>query len=184
MVPVWKRATLLAAGWLLAAAATVAVAVAAIDTLGAGLIGQTGDDAPMSAADVQRRLADEPTAGPAESAEVSAEPTAPPRRASTAAPAPDHQGATSPRPSPTAPATGSSVTRTLDVQGGTVQARCSGGLATLIAWSPAPGFHVADATHGPAASLSITFTRNHVEIRTVITCVDGAPVARSVPHDD
>ncbi len=185
MVRVWRRAALLTIGWLVAAVATTAVGMAAIDTLGAGLIGQTGQDAPMNTADVQRRLAAEPTAEPTAepvaSTPASAGPIGTPSPPADRTPAPDHR-TVSPRPSP---ATSSSpVTRTLEVRGGTVQARCDDGQVTLIAWSPDPGFHVDAATRGPATSLSVKFTRDQTVARTVITCVDGAPVARGVEHDD
>ena len=180
----WKRAILLSVGWLLAAAATTAVGLAAIDRLGAGLIGQTGDDAPMTEADVQRRLAGEPAAAPVISPPVTGEATGSPSPRPARPSAPDHHAATSTRPSPS-PTSDGSVTRTLPVQGGTVQARCGDdGRATLIAWSPAPGFRVDDSTRGPAASLSITFTHESESVRTVITCVDGEPTARTVHHDD
>jgi hypothetical protein len=174
----------MAAGWLLAASATTAVGLAAIDTLGAGLFGDARDDRPLSAADVQRRLvAESATPSPVETS-ASAGLSGGASPSATRTPTVSRQPPASSQAS--RPAGGASVTRALAVPGGTVNASCSGGQATLVAWSPTPGFRVVGAERGPAAAVTIKFKRDHEEVHAVINCVGGEPTATAtvIPTDD
>lgn len=174
----------MALGWLLAAAATTTVGMAAIETLGPGLTGDTQEDGPLSAADVQRRLAAEssPSPSPITSFAVP-EPTGDASPAVSRTLVPSRPPSASPAASPSTDR--GSTARALALWGGTVHASCRDGLATLDAWSPAPGFRVVDAKRGPAASVSIRFKRDdEAEGRTVITCVGDEPTATALPHDD
>jgi len=150
------RGWLIAAGWVVAAVATTAAGVAAVDSLGAGLLG-TGDDTTLSAEEVRRRLDAEPAA-----------PSAPPAPATS-------------RP---APATSSPVSRALGTPGGTVHVHCVNGLARMTAWSPASGYRADDEFQGPAVTVSITFKKGREEMLVNVTCVNGEPVVQVVPDDD
>ncbi len=149
-----RRGVLIAAGWLLAAGATAAVATFALDVVGAGILGPQNQ--PLSQDDVTRALA----AAPVTSSAVV--PT------TTAAAA----------PSSSAPAP-----RGLTVPGGSLVAECAGGRVTLRSWSPDPGFRTDDVSRGPAASASIKFKNGDTENVTIVTCVGGEPHAESVADD-
>jgi hypothetical protein len=91
-----------------------------------------------------------------------------------------------PVPAPSATVTGG-VTRNLAADGGTVTARCAGGLATIVAAIPAQGFHTDSLEHGPAASVSLSFESEEDEYEVTVTCYNGSPTVRSEkddgPHD-
>jgi len=158
-----KQAVFMTAGWFAAAIATTAVGVTAIDTLGAGLLSGSGTDAPLTESEVQRRLASE-SPSPAASATSAAPPTTPPTTAPTR--------------------TNGVVARALPTPGGTVHATCSGGLASLTAWSPAQGFRADDPVRGPAAAVTIKFKKDRNEMTIVVRCVNGEPTAQVIPDDD
>jgi len=69
---------------------------------------------------------------------------------------------------------------------GTVVARCEGSLATLVSWSPNPGFRADDPVRGPAAAASIRFESDVADDYLVtITCDQGQPVGQlSADPDD
>lgn len=69
---------------------------------------------------------------------------------------------------------------------GTVTVRCDGNLATLLSWSPNPGYRADDPLRGPAAEVSIRFENDASDADYKITAVcdaDGAPVATLGPDD-
>jgi hypothetical protein len=84
----------------------------------------------------------------------------------------------SPSPSPT-----DGVLRNLGTQGGTVTARCLDGQVTILAATPAQGFHTGDIEHGPATSATLTFESDSTEYVATVTCVNGSPSVRSTEDD-
>jgi hypothetical protein len=90
--------------------------------------------------------------------------------------------AATPDPSPSASATGGAI-RSLGAGGGTVTARCVGGRATIVAVTPAQGFHTDGFARGPAASITLTLESDDKEYTVTVTCENGSPVARSATDD-
>ncbi|MEU8076346.1 hypothetical protein AB0B31_12955 [Catellatospora citrea] len=154
-----RRGTVvMAAGWLVAAAVTAAVAVAGVDTIGAGLLGGSGQHPVLSSDDVDRLLADELSLSP------SAQPSP-----GAATPAPTGQ-----------PSAGAAI-RSLSTPGGVVHASCAGGAVTLASWSPAQGYRADDPEPGPAREARIKFKKDKNEMRVVVTCRERNPSPGSSP---
>jgi hypothetical protein len=66
---------------------------------------------------------------------------------------------------------------------GTVTIRCDGGLATLVSWSPNPGYRVDEVVRGPVAKASVWFESDTADdVLIVGTCVDGTPTVTEVPE--
>ena len=143
------RPLLAIGGWVLAAAAATAVGLLATGAIGTGITGTVAT--PLSEQQVDRALA-------------------------RASPAP----APSPQPTPTARATpAGGVTRALDTPGGTIIARCRGGQATLLSWSPAQGYDSEHIRPGPAPTAALIFDGPDTETRVRITCPAGTPAAHT-----
>ncbi|GLY91769.1 hypothetical protein [Actinoallomurus iriomotensis] len=87
-----------------------------------------------------------------------------------------------PSPSPSASATGG-VTRSLGTGGGTVTARCAGGKVTIVAVTPAQGFHTDGFARGPAPSVTLKLESDEKEYGVTVACEGGSPVARSTTDD-
>ncbi|MDT7725720.1 MAG: hypothetical protein QOI21_2296 [Actinomycetota bacterium] len=142
-------------GWAVAAGAAAVVGTAALDIVGAGILGP-GNQA-LSQADVTRDLAN-----------ASSRPPTPAQLPSTS-PAP----ATSSGPAP----------RGLSTPGGTIIATCDGDQAFLQSWSPAQGFRTDDVVRGPAVVTSIKFKSGKDELRNTVTCLAGEPQVDSTTDD-
>jgi hypothetical protein len=72
---------------------------------------------------------------------------------------------------------------------GIVTVRCDGALATLVSWSPNPGWRADDPYQGPAAHVSVRFESDvYEDYKVTASCVDGEPVVNLGPdvddHDD
>jgi len=144
-----RRALLAIAGWLAAAAAATATGVAAVALIGQGLSGPERSG-PLSEAEVASALA---------------------------SPAPH---ATSTRPAPTSAATpgpSPGAARSLTSPGGTVTARCSGGLAKLVSWAPAQGYAVGEVDAGPDDSPKVRFERGERRVEVRVRCGPDGPYA-------
>ena len=158
------RPLLAAAGWIAAAVAAIGIGLAGVQTIGAGITDDTGNDV-LSAEQAARELA---AAGPQPTTR-SAEPTVPPA---------------SPPASPSAsPAPSEGTERVFSGTGGTVRVRCLPGGAELISWSPAQGYGVKEYRQGPAEYAEVRFERagggkgkGSGDSRVRITCVGGSPV--------
>src|SRR5689334_24558233 len=125
-----------ALAWTAGAAASVAVGLIALTSINAGSAdGESQQVAPDGLiVDVTTpATSDAPAAGPAPSS----------------APASTRRST----PSPTA----NSTQRLYSSTGGTVVARCSGGNAYLVSWSPAQGYEVGRVRRGPAPTATVGF---------------------------
>lgn len=91
---------------------------------------------------------------------------------------PQPSGGTSVTPPP------GSTTRTLSTAGGTVTARCAGGKATILAWSPAQGYRADDVDRDPDDSVRLTFESDPRDITVTITCAAGVPAAHTATETD
>jgi hypothetical protein len=68
---------------------------------------------------------------------------------------------------------------------GTVAVQCEGSLATLVSWSPNPGYRVDDVVRGPAAKASVWFESDVADdVLVVAECRDGAPSITEQPEFD
>lgn len=135
-------------GWLAAALVTTLIGLAAVNSIGDGILG--GADRPFSAADVNARLSAAP---PLSRPPLSSPPTSAPS------------------------AVASAVSGVLATAGGTVVATCTAGQAYLSSWSPYQGYQADHIVRGPAATASIRFRRDKGRgVRLSVTCPDGSPV--------
>jgi serine/threonine protein kinase len=135
-----------------------------------------GGGAPAPAA-ITAAVAGSPAAGggrPTPSAARSVLP-APTVAASSDAPAPSESPAAEPSAAP-AP-----VGKRLASKGGTVQATCDDGKATLSDWQPADGFEVERVIPGPALSALVIFRGGLARYRMNVSCVAGSPTAVVLP---
>ena len=100
-------------------------------------------------------------------------------------PRPPATRAPQPRPStrtttpPPAPGAASFSTN-----GGTAVARCSGGLALLVSWSPRPGYQVDRVKQGPDHEVEVRFEGDEGRSELKISCGAGKPVAAVEDDDD
>jgi len=157
-VAVWTGVAVLAAG-----VATAAVAAS-----------RTGNDGVLSPEDVAAQLAAENsgTGGGADD------------------PAGDDHGTDAtgtgggtPAPAPSTPVEPSS--RVVKSTGGTMVVKCQGNTATLVSWTPNPGYRADDPVRGPAAKVSLKFesdTANDVTVN--VTCADGQALKKELVEAD
>jgi hypothetical protein len=165
-----RRWGLAAVAWVVAAVATTFVGIAAVESLGDGILGSP--EQPLSRGNVESQLA-----------------AAPQPTASTAA-APVLPSDTPSQPPVAAPSTTTGSpksTRVLTSDGGTIVASCDGGLVTLVSWSPAQGYQVVQADRGPAKSVTVRFNddsdeEDHIK-RVTVFCRNGRPEATADEED-
>jgi hypothetical protein len=149
-------------GWLAAAVLSTGVTLAAVSSIGSGIFGS-------SAGPLDRQEVNEALATPSPSVEPTPEPTGSP--------------VTEPAPTEPAPTEPVAEPRVITSAGGTVVARCAaGGLVELLSWSPAQGFSVDNAEHGPAREVEVEFESEDDDVEMKIRCVDGVPA--DVDDDD
>lgn len=171
-----RRVSTGAAAWTAGAVASVAVSMLALTVIG-GVGGDVQPPAPMPALDTG--LAGAATTDPAT-----------PSPTGTGTPSPSGvAGSHLADPSPGAPSSGPAATtlgppRQFSTSAGVVTARCSGQLAYLVSWSPAPGYRVDDVRRGPAAEAQVTFVMSSTRRETSLTVRCVAGVAGLVHSDD
>jgi len=88
---------------------------------------------------------------------------------------------------PTGGAAGSGATdRIVSGTSGSVTVRCNGDIATLLSWSPNPGYRADDPVRGPAATVRVKFESQVAEDMIVTaTCSGGqASVTETAEADD
>jgi hypothetical protein len=174
--------------------AAALLGTAALNTLGAGILGPS--NRALDQSEVRARLAAAPApsvVAPSPSSAAAGTPpaTAPPAStpsgtggAVTATPAPPPQTTAAPPPPPVQVPQPQPRTEVLATAGGTVVAECVGDQVTLRSWSPAQGYRVDDVDRGPATRARVKFKAGKGnEVRTDITCVGGVPTAATRDHD-
>ena len=154
-------------GWLGAAVLATGVTLAAVSSIGAGIFGSSAG--PLDRQEITDTLSTlSPSAESTQQVPPTPQPTATPTPTPTAEPA-----ATQPAAEPSV----------ITSAGGTVVARCSGaGLVEVLSWSPAQGFRVDNAEHGPAREIEVEFESDDDDIDVKIRCIDGVPT--DVADDD
>jgi hypothetical protein len=176
------------------ACTAVAVTVAASLAIAAS-VGARGSA--LSREDVARELAQEPaptstsaTATPsprATTSTTSPAPTATPTAAGGAAaggPAADTPGATPPAAGVPAAGMPGSVDHVGTGPFGSVVVRCAGDVATLVSWSPSPGYWADDVVRGPAATVSVRFESDIAEDLLVTASCTGTDATITQGPDD
>ena len=163
-----RRWGLAAIAWVIVAFLTTLIGLAAVNSLGDGILGSA--ERPLTHESVDAELSSEPSVSP--SATSADSPSAEPSPTDTGSPL---------EPPPAAP-----VSRTFSSPGGTVTAVCSGDVITLRFWSPAQGFEADHEVRGPAHTVSIRFRQggDGHGIRLGFACSNGSPVQSSNTSDD
>src|SRR5215475_1898345 len=147
-----RRDVIIGVGWLVAVASAAGIGMATISALGSGTSGPSSR--PVSAAEVDRQLA-----------ELAASSQAP-----SGVPTPSESATLA----PSATETDTPTQEVFTTRGGTVVARCVGSTVQLVSWSPAQGFHVdGQVVRGPGPTASVKFSARHSNDYTVeVTCRD------------
>ncbi|HKA68027.1 MAG TPA: hypothetical protein VKG85_02795 [Actinomycetes bacterium] len=158
-------------GWVAVTAAAFGISMAAVTLVGSSI----GDPVanPLSAEQVRRQLElAGATASPSDSSTT--EPTGPATGPTT--------GTRKPTDGPSQPAA-DGQRKLLSSAGGTVIARCTGGLVKLESWSPANGFRTNHVDSGPDTTAEIEFESEHDRYKLEISCRSGVPTAQ-IEHDE
>lgn len=155
--------------WLGAAALATGVALAAVSSIGTGIFGNS--------------------AGPLDQTQITeALTTVTPRPEPTTTPSatPEATGAAEndPTESPAEPTRSPAEPTVITSDGGTVVARCTAdNRVEVLSWSPAQGFRVDNAEHGPAREVEVEFESGDDEVEIRVRCSDGEPSA-AIESDD
>lgn len=81
--------------------------------------------------------------------------------------------------------TGAASDLTSTLTPGVVTVHCDGTTATLVSWSPNPGWRADDPLRGPAAEVSVRFESDvAADYKVTATCAGGVPVVNLGPDDD
>jgi hypothetical protein len=167
-----RRWGLAALAWVVAAVLTTVIGIAAVESLGNGILGSP--EQPLTRGDVASQLA----ASPGHSGGTGSEAPSPSELPSASS-TPDEPPSPTPTLAPTLAPTPPTSTRVFTIAGGTVVASCRGGLVTLQSWSPAQGYHVVRVERGPARSVEIRFGSGKGDeghgSRLTVSCRDGRP---------
>lgn len=160
-----KRAALVPVLLVAGLIAAVTGATSALRLIGPGAFGPGGK--PLTQVDVQRSLAQHPTAP--STATPSAVPThTPPSSRPTHHSHPAHK----------------TVKSSFSTSGGTVFAACNSGQATLTSWILASGYQDDNVVRGPAATAQVTFKSSASEITVTVTCANGRPTFATQADDN
>jgi hypothetical protein len=167
---VGRRPLLVIAGWLSAAALAIAMGLAAISVLGAGLT--SSDNRPRTESEVADLLA---AVSPAASTEPSASTGTP---ASTGPSASTGIGSRGP----------AGAVKTFPTPGGTIIARCAGGLVQVVSMSPAQGYAVHDGVsreaHAAAEAEFRGVADDHDRVKARLRCAADVPSMSLSVRDD
>lgn len=150
--------------WLAAAVAATVVGMTAVGAIGDDILGSA--QAPISQAEVERRLAAVST------------PTATPSATPTASATPPGNPTT---PATTTPPADSRLTTT---EAGSIISRCVPGGVEVISAVPAQGYQVETDDDEDEDHPSITFTAGETEVEVRLRCVNGTPEPEIRRDDD
>lgn len=169
---------LVIAGWLGAAVLATVLGVAAVGVIGAGLT--SSDARPRTEAEVADLLA---AASPSASTGTGAAPSASPGDG----PSPGTGAGPSASRATVDPATPAGVRKTFPTPGGTVTARCAGGLIQVVSMSPAQGYAVHDGVdrelRGEVEAEFRGTADDHDRVEARLRCVSGVPDIRLSVRD-
>jgi hypothetical protein len=166
-----RRAPLIVAGWLAAAAAAIGTGLAGVQVIGGGITAGAGTDV-LTPAEAAADLSRAPVPPPAASGSGSPVPT------------PTGSGSATPGPPSSQPPAAPTNLRTLAGSAGSVVAGCTATGAKLISWTPAQGYAIERADPGPGEYAEVRFRsgggnsgHGNGEVRVRVRCVAGVPVA-------
>ena len=75
--------------------------------------------------------------------------------------------------------------RIVSVRSGSVTVRCEGNVATLLSWSPNPGYRADDPVRGPATTVGVQFEGDAAaDVIVTATCSDGQVSVVETPEAD
>lgn len=200
-----SRRTLLAIGaWWSAALAAILIGVAAIQYVGASIVGKPADV--RSQSEIAQALDTEPLQGPVPpfptdiAEEPSPSPSSSPTADDTTAPdttAPDTTGpddtvddagstpsTRAPRSPFPPPTFRPGVRREFPVGGGIVVAECLAGKARLVSWSPGRDFKVDEVNRGPDDEVKVEFDGPDDDVKLKVHCAGGVPQGEVEVDDD
>ena len=149
------------AAWVAGAVASIAVSMLALSIIGVESAGAL-PVSPQPVAQVGQPATGGPLPAPIRSA------AQPPVHPSSA---PGSRGPTG----STGSGSPTSVQRQFDTDFGGFSARCTGDLAYLLSWSPAPDFHAANVQRGPGVLVRLSFVGSARTISFRVRCVGGVP---------
>jgi len=164
------------AAWILGAAASLAVGMLALSTVGGPGIAAPPDNVAAQPLDLPD-LPDSPA--PLDSpVDSPASPDSP--LASSSQPTPSSIGrSTAGTRRPTPPTTptplASPVQRRFTTVGGELTASCTGQVVYLVSWSPAPGYRTDDVRRGPGSVAHLTFEGSPPPVVAWVKCTAGIP---------
>jgi hypothetical protein len=161
-----KRAALVSALLLAGLIVAVVGATAALRLIGNGAFGPGGK--PLTQAEVQRALAQQP-------------PTTPAQR--TPHPTPSHASPSGKPSRHHSPPTARPVPGSFSSSGGNVLARCLSGQVMLTGWIPAQGYEVDGYLQGPAASAWVNFKSGPAEVTVTASCGSRGPLFSTAADD-
>jgi hypothetical protein len=168
------RILIAVAAWLLGAATATGGCLLAVSLLGDGFGVTGGSNRQLTAAAVQKALADTKR-------EPASTPPAAPSRAVRAQGAARHRRAARPTPSPSpsrTPAESATAAGTvLTSSAGTATATCESAGAYLLTWSPAQGYGVDWVARGPAMTARVVFEAGSRAVTMHVSCSGGTPVS-------
>jgi hypothetical protein len=159
-------------GWVAVALLATGVTLAAVTLIGSGIFGEATRT--RSQAEVAQALSSLTTATPS-AVQAAGSPA-------SSSPSASSPNTTPPAASPSEPdgsvSTASPPLRRLITSaGGTVLAECTGREVVIVSWTPAQGFRVDDVDVEARHDVEVRFEGEDTEVRVMIRCADGRPVA-------
>lgn len=149
--------------WFAAAAGATAVGMTAVGMIGSDIFGSGPD--PLTAAEVDQRLAASPSPAPSGSSSPEVTPSPTPSLTPSPTPSPSPSPTPSPAPQP----------QSISADGaGVVNAQCNpDGTVTVLSATPAQGFDVDSDDDEADDHPQIKFESDDLEIEVRLRCVDG-----------
>lgn len=171
-------------GWVAAAVVAGFIGLTAIGAVGEGIVGLS--TTPLSADEVDRRLAASASGegqNAASTPPVTSSPTTAPSPTATAPVVTPPPSATSPPAVPDPPATEppptqpppASETRLISTAGGNVLTQCRAASPQIVSATPAQGFQREIDPDEGEGEARVEFESEELRVRVEITCVDGEP---------
>jgi hypothetical protein len=162
--------------WIVGAVAAVGVGVLALSQIGDGLTSRNVQPLTPEVVAREASAAAAPSAVPSESES----PGAAGSPSASAGPSPATSTAAPSAKAPPPAAADKLVTS----PGGTAVARCSGGQAYLVSWSPEQGYRADDVARGPSATVSVKFESGNNKVFLTVRCAGGEPQASFIQQAD
>ncbi|MEU8272404.1 hypothetical protein AB0B89_35290 [Sphaerisporangium sp. NPDC049002] len=165
-----RRLLLVVTGWLVVGLVATGAGIVVTAFLGESITGSASRA--LSPAEIRRSLDASPSPSPLATGDGSGAGTASPSGTESAAARPSASASVSPSAS-----AARGQTKVFSARGGTVVARCAGGLVTLRSWTPAQGYEVKDAERGPRDKVRVRFESQDARTEIETRCSGDHPTA-------